>query len=45
MMIIFFKVNNILLHTIELHVLINNAGANWGAPFDSYPDEAFEVII
>ncbi|CAG8619753.1 17743_t:CDS:2 [Rhizophagus irregularis] len=24
----------------KLHVLINNAGANWGAPFDSYPDEA-----
>ncbi|CAB4402059.1 unnamed protein product [Rhizophagus irregularis] len=29
----------------KLHVLINNAGANWGAPFDSYPDEAFEKVI
>jgi hypothetical protein len=34
-----------IYYTIELHVLINNAGANWGAPFASYPDEAFEVII
>ncbi|CAG8463475.1 7207_t:CDS:2 [Ambispora leptoticha] len=29
----------------KLHVLINNAGATWGAKFDEYPDEAFEKII
>jgi len=29
----------------KLHVLINNAGANWGEPFASYPDEAFEKIM
>ncbi|CAG8442126.1 8353_t:CDS:2, partial [Funneliformis mosseae] len=26
----------------KLHILINNAGASWGAPIASYPDEAFE---
>src|SRR5215813_7080634 len=25
-----------------LHVLVNNAGNNWGAPFESYPDSAFD---
>jgi NAD(P)-dependent dehydrogenase (short-subunit alcohol dehydrogenase family) len=25
-----------------LHVLVNNAGNNWGAPFDTYPDAAFD---
>lgn len=28
-----------------LHVLINNAGANWGAPFDEYADSAFERVL
>jgi NAD(P)-dependent dehydrogenase (short-subunit alcohol dehydrogenase family) len=25
-----------------LHVLVNNAGNNWGAPFEAYPDAAFD---
>ncbi|CAG8621359.1 7819_t:CDS:2, partial [Racocetra persica] len=29
----------------KLHVLINNAGATWGAPFDQYPEEGFEKVI
>ncbi|CAG8590013.1 1075_t:CDS:2 [Funneliformis caledonium] len=29
----------------KLHILINNAGASWGAPIASYPDEAFEKIM
>ncbi|CAG8780131.1 12271_t:CDS:2, partial [Acaulospora morrowiae] len=29
----------------RLHVLINNAGANWGAKFEEYPDEAFEKVL
>jgi NAD(P)-dependent dehydrogenase (short-subunit alcohol dehydrogenase family) len=28
-----------------LHVLVNNAGANWGAPFDAYPDAAFDKVF
>jgi NAD(P)-dependent dehydrogenase (short-subunit alcohol dehydrogenase family) len=28
-----------------VHVLVNNAGANWGAPFESYPDTAFDKVF
>jgi NAD(P)-dependent dehydrogenase (short-subunit alcohol dehydrogenase family) len=28
-----------------LHVLVNNAGANWGAPFEQYPDSAFDKVF
>ncbi|KAI5795158.1 dehydrogenase with different specificitie [Geopyxis carbonaria] len=28
-----------------LHVLVNNAGANWGAPLESYPDAAFTKVL
>jgi NAD(P)-dependent dehydrogenase (short-subunit alcohol dehydrogenase family) len=26
----------------RLHILVNNAGNNWGAPFETFPDEAFD---
>ena len=29
----------------QLHVLVNNAGANWGAPIDQYPDDAFDKVF
>jgi NAD(P)-dependent dehydrogenase (short-subunit alcohol dehydrogenase family) len=29
----------------KLHILINNAGTNWGEEFDKYPDEAFEKVL
>ncbi len=29
----------------KLHILINNAGTNWGGEFDKYPDEAFEKVL
>ncbi|KAG9285562.1 hypothetical protein G9A89_006550 [Geosiphon pyriformis] len=29
----------------QLHILINNAGASWGATFAEYPDEAFEKVL
>ncbi|KAG1141336.1 hypothetical protein G6F37_008221 [Rhizopus arrhizus] len=29
----------------HLDVLINNAGANWNEPFESFSDEAFEKVI
>ena len=29
----------------QLHVLVNNAGANWGAPYEQYPDSAFDKVF
>ncbi|RHZ52456.1 hypothetical protein Glove_461g47 [Diversispora epigaea] len=29
----------------KLHVLINNAGINWRAPFENYSDEEFEKVM
>ena len=29
----------------ELHILVNNAGAAWGAPLEEYPDEAFDKVM
>ncbi|KAI8873278.1 rhamnolipids biosynthesis 3-oxoacyl-reductase [Ramicandelaber brevisporus] len=28
-----------------LNVLVNNAGANWGAPIEEYPDQAFDKVM
>jgi NAD(P)-dependent dehydrogenase (short-subunit alcohol dehydrogenase family) len=28
-----------------LHVLVNNAGANWGAPLAEYPDSAWDKVM
>jgi NAD(P)-dependent dehydrogenase (short-subunit alcohol dehydrogenase family) len=28
-----------------VHVLVNNAGANWGAPYAEYPDAAFDKVL
>jgi NAD(P)-dependent dehydrogenase (short-subunit alcohol dehydrogenase family) len=28
-----------------LHVLVNNAGANWGAPVEEYPDAAWDKVL
>jgi NAD(P)-dependent dehydrogenase (short-subunit alcohol dehydrogenase family) len=29
----------------ELHILVNNAGANWGAPYEQYPDSAWDKVF
>jgi NAD(P)-dependent dehydrogenase (short-subunit alcohol dehydrogenase family) len=29
----------------RLHILVNNAGANWGAPLAEYPDDAFDKVL
>ena len=31
--------------TDALHVLVNNAGATWGAPLDDYPESAFDKLF
>lgn len=32
-------------HTDQLHGLINNAGATWGAAFDDFPDAAWDKVL
>ena len=29
----------------RLHILVNNAGANWGAPLAEYPDGAWDKVL
>jgi NAD(P)-dependent dehydrogenase (short-subunit alcohol dehydrogenase family) len=29
----------------ELHILVNNAGANWGAPLEEFPDSAWDKVL
>ncbi len=29
----------------EVHILVNNAGANWGAPYEQYPDSAWDKVF
>lgn len=29
----------------ELHVLVNNAGANWGAPYEEFPEKGFHKVV
>lgn len=30
---------------LELHILVNNSGSNWGAPYDEYPDSAWTRVL
>jgi NAD(P)-dependent dehydrogenase (short-subunit alcohol dehydrogenase family) len=29
----------------RLHILVNNAGASWGAPYPEYPESAFDKVL
>lgn len=29
----------------KLHILVNNAGANWGAPFEEYPESGYDKVM
>jgi NAD(P)-dependent dehydrogenase (short-subunit alcohol dehydrogenase family) len=29
----------------KLHILINNSGSNWGAPYDEFPDSAWTRVL
>jgi NAD(P)-dependent dehydrogenase (short-subunit alcohol dehydrogenase family) len=31
--------------TDELHILVNNAGATWGEPLESFPDSAWDKVL
>lgn len=37
--------NEIKKRETKLHVLINNSGSNWGAPYDEYPDSAWIRVL
>lgn len=30
---------------LELHVLVNNSGSTWGAPYDEYPSSAWTRVL
>ena len=32
-------------HTDHVDILLANAGATWGAPFDKHPDDAFAKVM
>lgn len=32
-------------HTDRVHVLFNNAGASWGAPFEAYPESGWDKVM
>ncbi|KAI9252158.1 hypothetical protein BY458DRAFT_523222 [Sporodiniella umbellata] len=38
-------VDQLSKHEDHLDVLVNNAGATWGAPLDEYPDAAFQKVM
>ncbi|MCP4752960.1 MAG: SDR family oxidoreductase, partial [Proteobacteria bacterium] len=38
-------VNELSKREEKLSILVNNAGANWGAPIEEYPDEAFSKVM
>ena len=29
----------------KLHILVNNSGSNWGAPYDEFPDSAWTRVL
>lgn len=33
------------MSSVELHVLVNNSGSNWGAPYDEYPSAAWTRVL
>lgn len=49
------KQNRFLLHSpcpetnsrplVELHILVNNSGATWGAPYDDYPSAVWSKVL
>ncbi|KAK6440074.1 hypothetical protein LTR95_003701 [Oleoguttula sp. CCFEE 5521] len=38
-------VKEVAKHTDHVDILLANAGASWGAPFDSHPEEAFNKVM
>lgn len=38
-------IEQVSARTDRLHAVINNAGATWGAPFDDFPDPAWDKVL
>ena len=38
-------VKEVQKHTDHVDILLANAGASWGAPFDEHPESAFEKVM
>lgn len=38
-------IEDLSVHTARLDVLVNNAGATWGAPLEEYPDSAWDKVL
>lgn len=38
-------VNELKKRESKLHILVNNSGSNWGAPFDEFPDAAWARVL
>ena len=38
-------VDQVLAHYGTINILVNNAGATWGAPAEDYPDEAWKKVM
>ena len=37
--------HNVLADTGELHILVNNAGATWGEPLETFPTAAWDKVL
>jgi NAD(P)-dependent dehydrogenase (short-subunit alcohol dehydrogenase family) len=38
-------VGGVSKHETQLHILVNNAGATWGAPMEDYPESGFDKVM
>jgi len=38
-------VDELKKHESKLHVLVNNSGSNWGAPYDEFPESAWTRVL
>jgi NAD(P)-dependent dehydrogenase (short-subunit alcohol dehydrogenase family) len=39
------QVRILIPNVSDIDVLVNNAGATWGAPIEEYPDAAFSKVM
>lgn len=37
--------NELKARETKLHILVNNSGSNWGAPYDEFPDTAWTRVL
>jgi NAD(P)-dependent dehydrogenase (short-subunit alcohol dehydrogenase family) len=37
--------DGVAAHEDRVHILVNNAGATWGAPIEEYPEDGFDKVL